>query len=147
MMARLIPWREPAKSLEAFRREIDRLFDRFFEVMPFSEQEFVPSVDISETDTEIIVQAEIPGIDPKDLDISLNGRLLTIKGEKRSEHEEKKENYHKIERKYGSFSRTIDLPADIDSDKVEALYKDGVLKIILPKTESGKKIEVKTTSV
>ncbi len=146
-MARLIPWREPAKSLEAFRREIDRLFDRFFEVMPFSEQEFVPSVDISETDTEIIVQAEIPGIDPKDLDISLNGRLLTIKGEKRSEHEEKKENYHKIERKYGSFSRTIDLPADIDSDKVEALYKDGVLKIILPKTESGKKIEVKTTSV
>ena len=144
-MARLIPWREPTKSLEIFRREIDRLFDRFFEVMPFSEQEFMPSVDISETDKDVIVQAEIPGIDPKDLDISLNGRLLTIKGEKKSEHEEKKENYHKIERKYGSFSRTLELPVDVDPDKVGATYKDGVLKIVLPKTEAGKKIEVKTT--
>jgi HSP20 family protein len=144
-MARLIPWRDPVKSLEAFRREMDRLFDKFFEVMPFSDQEFVPSVDISETDQDIIVQAEIPGINPKDLDISLNGRLLTIKGEKKSEHEEKKENYHKIERKYGAFSRTLELPADVDPDKVEAVYKDGVLKITLPKTESGKKIEVKTS--
>ena len=142
-MPRLIPWREPIKSLEAFRREIDRLFDRFFEAIPFSEQEFVPSVDIAETDKDIIVQAEIPGIDPKDLDISLNGRLLTIKGEKRSEHEEKRENYHKIERKYGAFSRTLDLPTDVDPDKVEATYKDGVLKIVLPKVEAGKKIEVK----
>ena len=141
-MAKLIPWRESAKSLEAFRREMDRLFDKFFEMMPFSEQEFVPSVDISETDNEIIVQAEIPGIDPKDLDISLNGRLLTIKGEKKSEHEEKKENYHKIERKYGAFSRTLELPADVDPDKVEAKYKDGVLKITLSKTETGKKIQV-----
>ena len=131
--------------MEIFRREIDRLFDRFFEVMPFSEQEFMPSVDISETDKDVIVQAEIPGIDPKDLDISLNGRLLTIKGEKKSEHEEKKENYHKIERKYGSFSRTLELPVDVDPDKVGATYKDGVLKIVLPKTEAGKKIEVKTT--
>jgi len=143
-MARLIPWREPVKSLEAFRREIDRLFDRFFEAMPFSEQEFVPSVDISETDKEVIIQAEIPGIDPKDLDISLNGRLLTIKGEKRSEHEEKKENYHKIERKYGAFTRTLELPVDVDPEKVEATYKDGVLKIVFSKIEAGKKIEVKT---
>lgn len=142
-MARLIPWRESAKSLDAFRREMDRLFDRFFDMIPFSEQEFVPSVDVSETANEVVVQAEIPGIDPKDLDISLNGRLLTLKGEKKSEHEEKKENYHKIERKYGAFSRTLELPADVDPDKVEANYKDGVLKIVLPKTESGKKIEVK----
>ncbi len=145
-MAKLIPWRDPARSIETFRREMDRLFDKFFEVIPFSEQEFVPSVDISETDKDIIVQAEIPGINPKDLDISLNGRLLTIKGEKKSEHEEKKENYHKIERKYGAFSRTLELPADVDPDKVEAVYKDGVLKITLPKIESGKKIEVKTAS-
>ncbi len=145
-MAKLIRWRDPARSLETFRREMDRLFDKFFEVIPFSEQEFVPSVDISETDKDIIVQAEIPGINPKDLDISLNGRLLTIKGEKKSEHEEKKENYHKIERKYGAFSRTLELPADVDPDKVEAVYKDGVLKITLPKIESGKKIEVKTSS-
>ncbi len=143
-MTKLISWRDPVKSLEAFRREMDRLFDKFFEVIPFSEHEFVPSVDISETESDIIVQAEIPGIDPKDLDISLSGRLLTIKGEKKSEHEEKKENYHRIERKYGSFSRTLELPADVDADKVEAVYKDGVLKITLPKTEIGKKIEVKT---
>jgi len=142
-MTRLIPWRETTKSLEAFRREMDRIFDKFFERMPFVEQEFVPSVDISETDNEIIVQAEIPGIDPRDLDISLNGRFLTIKGEKKSEHEEKRENYHKIERKYGTFSRTLELPADVDPDKVEAKYKDGVLKIVLSKIESGKRIEVK----
>ena len=142
-MTRLIPWRETTKSLEAFRREMDRIFDKFFEMIPFPEQEFIPSVDISETDNEIMVQAEIPGIDPKDLDISLNGRLLTIKGEKKSEHEEKRENYHKIERKYGTFSRTLELPTDIDPDKVEAKYKDGVLKIVFSKIESGKKIEVK----
>ncbi len=144
-MTRLIRWREPAKSLETLKREMDRLFDKFFEAIPFSEQEFVPSVDISETDQDIIVQAEIPGVNPKDLDISLNGRLLTIKGEKKSEHEEKRENFHKIERKYGAFSRTLELPADVDPDKVEAVYKDGVLKIKLPKIESGKKIEVKAS--
>jgi len=143
-MARLIPWKDTAKRLEGIRQEMDRLLDRLSEMVPFIGQEFVPCVDVIDAEKEIIVQAEIPGIDPKELNISLNGRMLTIKGEKKSEYEEKKENYYRMERKYGVFSRTIELPADVDPDKVEATYKDGVLKIRLPKMETGKKISVKT---
>ncbi len=143
-MARLIPWKDTAKRLEGIKQEMDRLLDRLSEMVPFIGQEFVPCVDVIDTEKEIIVQAEIPGINPKDLNISLNGRMLTIKGEKKSEYEEKKENYYRMERKYGAFSRTIELPADVDPDKVEATYKDGVLRINLPKIETGKRISVKT---
>jgi HSP20 family protein len=103
-------------------------------------------VDVSETAKEIIVRAELPGMDPKDIDISIQGNLLTLKGERRQEKEEEGENYHRIERSFGAFSRTLQLPAEVDLEKVNATYKDGVLKIALPKTEAAgvRRIEVKT---
>ncbi len=138
-MAVLIPWRERSE-IDRFRTEIDRLFDDFFVRRPFgrySEEEgdWVPAVDISENEKEIIIHAEIPGVNAKDLDITLSGRSLTMKGEREQEQGEKIENYHRIERRYGSFFRSFELPADVDGDGVEAGYKDGVLTVNLPKTK------------
>jgi len=103
----------------------------------------MPAIDLSETNNDIIMKAELPGIDPKDIDISLTNDLLTIKGEKKQEKEEKEEDYHLIERSYGSFIRSIRLPKDVQSDKISASYKNGILKVILPKSEEAKKKEIK----
>lgn len=150
-MLGLTPWRE-RRELDHFRNEIDSLFDRFFDLAPFARLrgagEWMPAVDITETEKEVFVQAELPGMDAKDIDIALNGRVLTIKGEKKQVKEEKEKNYHRTERRFGSFSRSFELQADVDVNKVEAKYKDGVLKLSLTKSkeQSVKKIEVKTSS-
>lgn len=89
------------------------------------------------------MKAEIPGLDAKDLDLSLSGGSLVIKGEKKQEKEEKEENYHFIERSYGSFVRTIPLPKEVKHDKITASYKDGVLRVVLPKSEEAKTKELK----
>ena len=126
------------------------LFDRFFEDfgLPsvFSEETgFSPAFDVSETDEEFTVKAELPGIVEKDIDISISDGILTIKGEKKHEKEEENACYHTVERRYGSFSRTMRLPTDVDAEKVDATFKDGVLRLALPKSEASKprKIEIK----
>ena len=133
------------------RRPAWDLFDRFFEdfelPMRFREEtEFSPAFDVSETEKELIVRAEVPGMEKKDININLSEGLLTITGEKKHEKKEEKENYHCFERRYGKFSRTMQLPLDVDSEKVDAVYKDGVLTITLPKSETviPKKIEVRS---
>jgi HSP20 family protein len=112
----------------------------------FKEDSWFPTIDISEGKKDITVKAEIPGVEANDIDISLNGKLLTIKGEKKQEKEEKEENYHRMERSYGYFNRTIELPSEVDPEKVDASYKKGVLKIELKKTKESetKKIEIKS---
>ena len=148
-MDSIVPWKE-GRQLTSLRREMDRLFDRFFEGWPFfrisaAGGEWAPAVDVSETAKEIVVKAELPGMDPKDIDVSVRGDVLTVAGERKQEKEEKGENFHRIERTYGSFSRSVRLPAEVDPGKVDATYKDGVLKITLRKTKEAavKKIEVK----
>jgi HSP20 family protein len=108
--------------------------------------DFVPSLDVTETDEAIEVHLEVPGVEEKDLDVSLTDDLLTISGEKRSEHEDKDDTVHRIERRYGRFSRTLRLPGTVDAGRVEASYEAGVLKVVLPKTPEAKprRIEVKT---
>jgi HSP20 family protein len=105
----------------------------------------LPAFDVSETDAEIIVKAELPGMDVKDIDITLTDGLLTIKGERKMEKEDKKENYHRIERQFGSFSRSLNLGVTVKGDAIDASYKDGVLTVTLPKAEENKpkRIEVK----
>lgn len=145
MVWEIVPWR-PFRELDRIRREVDRLWDSFFEKRPARVEEvseWFPSLDVSETDSEYIVKVEVPGIDPKDINISLMNNLLTIKGEKKQEKEEKEENYHLLERSYGSFTRSIRIPSQIQNDHINASYKNGVLKIILPKTEEAKKKEIK----
>jgi Molecular chaperone (small heat shock protein) len=97
-----------------------------------------PSVDIYETDTEIVVKAELPGIERKDISLNLEKNVLTLRGERRFEKETKEENYHRIERNYGGFSRSFSIPATVDEEKIRAEYRDGVLRIALPKKEQVK---------
>ena len=127
------------------------LFDRFLEDFEWpdmlsKEMTFTPAFDVSETENELIVKGEVPGMDEKDIDINISHGLLTITGEKKHEKEDKNENYHCVERHYGKFSRTMRVPFEVEADKVDATYKDGVLKVTLPKCETAKpkKIEIKT---
>lgn len=145
--------REEYDPFSFFRHEMNRLFDDFsrgFDLEPFERRlgTFTPSVDVSENDKQIKVTAELPGMDEKDIDVSLNKDSLTIKGEKKEEKEEKKKDYYRMERSYGSFSRTIPLPVEIDTDKVKAEFRKGVLTVTMPKTEKAieetKKIPIKT---
>jgi HSP20 family protein len=129
---------------------MDRLWDDYFGpgrrgLQPL-EAEFAPAIDVKETAEQVVVKAEVPGIDAKDISISVTGDVLTIKGEKKSEREEKDENYHLLERSYGSFCRSLPLPAAADLEKIEAKYDKGVLTVTCPKKEEvkPKAIEIKT---
>src|SRR5215469_1098003 len=145
----------------SFRGEMDRLFDRFgfpslrrvFDIepawRPASSFTFsAPAIDMSEDEKAYKVSAELPGLDAEDVDVSISGNTLVLKGEKRQEKEEKEKNYYFSERAYGSFQRAFELPASVDRDKVSADFAKGVLTITLPKTPDAqkqqKKIEVKS---
>jgi len=142
------PFRElaPSREFERMRREMDRLWDSFFERRPAKteeEREFLPALDLAETENELVVKCEVPGLEPKDIDISLSDGMLTIKGEKKQEREEKEADYHLVERSYGAFTRSIQLPKEVQGDKINASYKNGILKVTLPKSEEAKKKEIK----
>ena len=145
----LMEWR-PFREVSRLRREMDRLWDDYFGpgrrgLQPL-QAEFAPAVDVTETAEAIVVKAEVPGMDAKDINISVTGDVLTIMGEKKSEREEKEENYQIVERSYGSFSRSLALPGAVKLDKIEAKYDKGVLTVTCPKKEEvkPKAIEIKT---
>ncbi|MEK7387092.1 MAG: Hsp20/alpha crystallin family protein [candidate division NC10 bacterium] len=127
--------------METLRQEMERVFDRFFEPR-WEEFEAVgawaPKLDFSETKDAFVVKAEVPGVEQKDISVSIQDQMLTIKGEKHKEKEEKDEKYHRVERSWGAFARTIALPAGVDTGKVDATFKDGVLSVKLPKTPAAK---------
>jgi HSP20 family protein len=141
------PLREliPFRDFESMKREMDRLWESFSgrPRKRLEEEEWLPALDVSETKDEYVVKTEIPGIDPKTVDISLSDGMLTIKGEKKQEKEEKEENYHLIERSYGAFTRSIQLGGEVQTDKIKAECKNGILKVVLPKSEKAKQKEVK----
>jgi HSP20 family protein len=140
---------DPFQSLH---REIDRLFDdafRGFGAVPAQSalRDWAPRVDLKETESEIQVTAELPGVDEKDVEVTLADDVLTIKGEKKVEKEETKKDYYLMERAYGSFYRALPMPAGIDPGKVKADFSKGVLSVTLPKTAETKaaarKIEIR----
>ncbi len=102
-----------------------------------------PAVDMFEEKNEIVVKAEIPGIDKNNIEVQLSDHLLTIKGEKKKEEEDKREHYYRSERSYGSFMRTLPVPAEVRADKIKASFKNGVLEVYLPKTEEAKAKDIK----
>ena len=154
---------EPASALQAwqpfrsFRQEMDRLFEEFergwgwprsmFSIEPFGRREaawaVAPAVDVAETDKAYELTAELPGLAEKDLEVKLANGALTIKGEKQEEKEERKRDYYVSERRYGAFERSFRLPEGVDTDKIEASFKNGVLKVLLPKTPEARKAEKK----
>ena len=129
----------------AMQKEINRMFEDFGRgsLMRLSNGGVSPQIDVAETDNAIEVTAELPGIDEKDVDVVLRDDLLTIKGEKKSEREEKKKDYHLVERSFGSFSRTVQLPFEADSEAVKANFAKGVLKISIAKPAEVKDKTVK----
>jgi len=150
----LIRW-NPARELAAWpsdlfgiQREMNRMFDSFFRGSrdeDYSLSTWIPAVDIAEHDNEYVVKLELPGVNKEDVKITLESNILTIQGDKKQEKETKKENYHRVERSYGAFQRSFTLPTTVKSDKIDAVYKEGVLTISLPKAEEAKpkQIEVK----
>jgi HSP20 family protein len=143
-LIRLIPRTERFFSLIPEMDIMSRFFDDLELPQIFRrEGELLPAFDIAETEKEYTITGEIPGIEAKDLDVTLADGTLTITGEKRKEREEKDEHYHRIEREYGSFHRGFHLPEHVKTEALKATYKDGVLKITLPKSElTTKKIEI-----
>ena len=134
-------------TLTSLREEMNDLLSRFWSHTsePFGLAEWSPALDVSETDDAVLVHAEIPGIDPKELDIAVVGNTLTLRGETKSEAEQEGTNYHRVERRYGAFTRSLRLPAAVDAEHVTAKAAAGVLEIRLPKREEAKakRIEIK----
>ncbi len=156
----IVPWRGLKKNDSLSRRDeyedaflglqkhVNDLFDNFFSgsgfgIEPLMGRTFTPKVDVVETDEAIMVKAELPGMDEKEIDVSVNDDSLVLKGEKKEEKEEKKGGFHRVERSYGSFYRRIAIPAEVDAEKVEASYKNGVLTVNLPKTGTGTTKKIK----
>ena len=144
----LVRW-EPFRGTNSLRREMDRFWNGFNGLSIHAERsnQNMPThmaLDIAETDEEIIVTAEMPGINEKDIDVTVEGDNLTIKGEKKAAAEEEGKRFHRVERCYGSFGRSIRLPSDVKLDSTKASFKDGVLQVVLPKSEEEKprKIDV-----
>lgn len=153
----LIPWRskerevtredDSGSALSRFHSEVDRLFERFFDEPLWGGSRFSPdfgswsgwspSIDVTESESEITVRAEIPGVDPKDFDISVSGGTLTISGVKKEQSEESQGNRYRTERRFGSFRRSLALPQSVDTEKIEAEYDRGVLTVHLAKSEEA----------
>ena len=132
-------------ELAKFHDEMDNLFRGFFSDygLPTLEHRHWPAIDIVENENNFVIKAEVPGCKADDINISVNGNILTISGEKKAEEEKKEKGYYHMERSYGSFRRDLTLSANLDSNKIEASCKDGVLAITLPKSEKTKAIKVK----
>src|SRR5438552_4068077 len=138
---------DPFRDLSVLQERMNRLFNDAGRGWRNDEAAatttWSPAVDIFETEGEIVVKAELPGVDRKDITLNLDNNVLTLKGERRFEKETKEENYHRIERAYGGFSRAFSIPATVDEEKIRADYRDGVLKIALPKKEVAKPKQIR----
>jgi HSP20 family protein len=129
------------------QRDFNRLFREAFSPLfgeaELSTRSWAPPVDIYETENDIILKAELPGVDPKDVEVRVEDNNLYLKGERKFEKEVKEQNYHRVERSYGSFARSFSLPNSINADKVKAEYKDGLLTLTMPKREEAKPKTIK----
>jgi HSP20 family protein len=146
--------RRPFMDLSRWETDMERMMEDFFgrRTRPWWPERWfrtegmevtAPAVDLYEEKDDIVVKAELPGIDKDNIEVNLTDHTLTIKGEKKKEEEIKEENYYRSERSYGSFVRTLELPKDVRTDKVKASFKNGILEVRLPKTEEAKAKEVK----
>jgi HSP20 family protein len=146
----IVKW-NPIRELEDMRRDLDKLFEGFaypetrgrFQPQRMASGMIVPNVEMFDRKAEIVVKAELPGVEKDDIDLTVTKEALTIKGEIKKEEEIQEDGYYLSERRYGSFSRTLPLPVEIDSAKVKAHFRNGILEIIMPKKEDAKPQEIK----
>lgn len=151
----IIPWRDTESTVGRLRTELDHLFDRMFHEpwgpileTPEMKGTWLPPVDIAEGEKDVLVKAEVCGVDPKDLKITVSGNMLTIAGEKREAMEERKEHYCHTERRFGAFRRQIALPTEVDTENVLAECDNGLLTVRMKKVhaEAARQIQVKATT-
>ena len=145
-MMNLVKW-NPWREMPTIQNRINRMFDDpFFRFGRWTDDDSTgmwnPAVDLFEKDDHFVIKAELPGVDKNDIKVDLKDRVLTVSGERNSDNEVKEENYYRRERSYGKFQRAFRLPADVDSDKIKAEFKDGVLQVEVPKPEQAKAKEV-----
>jgi len=147
----IVRW-EPFRDLVAVQDRLNRIFDDTFRGNPRGSDEdwalggqWAPSVDIFEHEGNLVLRAELPGIEPKDVDVRVENNVLTLRGERKFESEVKREKYHRVERAYGTFSRSFTLPNVVDTEKIKAEYKDGVLQVTLPQREEAKPKQIQVS--
>jgi HSP20 family protein len=147
----IVRW-EPFRDLVTIQDRMNRIFDDAFRGPGRSEEDWLggswaPAVDIYEHEGNLVLKAELPGIDPKDVDVRVENNVLTLRGERKFDHEVNRESCHRVERAYGTFSRSFTLPNVVDTQSIKAEYKDGVLRVTMPKREEAKpkQIQVQIT--
>jgi HSP20 family protein len=137
---------DPFREVVTMQNRLNSLFGGLnAEDSPLTTASFVPAVDIYEDDKKVMLKLEVPGIEEKDLDVSVENNTLTVKGERKFEKEEKEDNFHRIERRYGSFYRAFTLPSTVDTENVQASYNAGVLKLELKKKPEAQPKQIKVT--
>jgi HSP20 family protein len=139
----LVRW-DPIRELDSLQGDMNRLFDRFFEgrVGNGTSRRWIPAMDLVETDDHLVLRGDLPGVTEDDVDIEIKDNVLTISGERKAEHDERGEGYHRVERSFGSFSRSLTLPQGIEPDRVEAKFENGVLEVQIPKPAEAKPTRV-----
>jgi HSP20 family protein len=147
----IVRW-EPFGDLMSLQDRMNRLFDESYRSTQRGASDewalggsWAPAVDIYEQGTDIVLKAELPGVDPKDVDIRLENNVLTLRGERKLDSEVKRESYHRVERSYGTFSRSFTLPTVVDQAAIKAEFKDGLLRLTLPKREEAKPKQIAVT--
>jgi HSP20 family protein len=134
----LVRW-EPLREISSIQSEVNRLFNTFFDTpVTATERRWVPAMDLVESEDHFVLRADLPGLTQDDVNVELEDNVLTVSGERKAEHEERKEGYHRVERAYGRFSRSLTLPDGIDPESVEARFENGVLEVRVPKPEQRK---------
>ena len=136
----LVRW-QPARDWPAFGTDLDRFFESFFQTRGTEangQRRWMPAMDLVETEDDLVLKADLPGLSEDDINVEVNDNVLTISGERRAEHERKEDGYHRVERSFGHFSRSVTVPDGIDESKVTATFNDGVLEVRIPKPEERK---------
>jgi HSP20 family protein len=139
----VVRW-DPVRELDSLQGDMNRLFDRFFEGRAANgiSRRWIPAMDLVETDDHLVLRGDLPGMTEDDVDIEIKDNVLTVSGERKTESEDKGEGYHRVERSFGSFSRSLTLPSGIDPEKVEAGFEKGVLEVRIPKPAEAKPTRV-----
>jgi HSP20 family protein len=139
----LVRW-DPIRELDSLQGDMNRLFDQFFDDRAgnAASRRWVPAMDLVETDDHLVLRGDLPGLTEDDVDIEIKDNVLTVSGERTAQHEDKAEGYHRVERSFGSFSRSLTLPHGVEPEKVEAKFENGVLEVEIPKPAEAKSTRV-----
>ncbi len=139
----LVRW-DPVRELDSLQGDMNRLFDRFFEGRSANgtSRRWIPAMDLVETDDHLVLRGDLPGMTEDDVDIEIKDNILTVSGERKSESEQSAEGYHRVERAFGRFSRSLTLPPGVDAERVDAKFEDGVLEVRIPKPAEAKPTRV-----